>query len=379
VEGELSPYQCDRIARALEFEGNVRLFGDDLRTLRSLASALEKMNGNERKGIARILGFVKKTPASQKKYATVSDVEVCDPEDRFLRIGASLDSLATSRDSNAPFLFCVVDAASVENLIYGLRHVARDQLVATSAKAEIMRSNYFGAALPVAKSYGSPSDHEAFDIEMRKKTVDALLLTGLNIKFDDIQIPAMSRVYWLRPAILKAFLKALHTVQSSVGLKDNGADADSDGKHLVDALLFGGLPPIATAHGMITIAISNTAEIPRVFVKSERRAINAVRAMKSKNAFLLKHNLDYTSQYQNQEAREKLFAQVHEDSFHAAWKTAWSEAWLKGRRDVLQWISSPERTAEEIEAVVSGRALLSEPEMNQEQSVGKEKVAKGKK
>lgn len=238
--------------------------------------------------------------------------------------------------------------------------MSRDPLVVKAAQSEVLRNPYFGAAIPVAKSFGSPSDAEAFDADLRAKTLTALTAIGVQTKLDDIQMPVMSRMFWLRPSVLTAFLHCLHQLQT-----DRQTDAEIPDA-LVEALLVGGLPVLATARGMITFALSNTADLPRVFITAEGRARSAVRAMGSKNAFLLKHSLDYTAQYLTQEVRQKTFAQVHKNSYDsasaAAWKIAWTPASDASAKGVLEWIASPDRTPDDIESLLSGRVLAAEQE-----------------
>ena len=340
VRGKIPAARCAKIAAALQFDGDLHLFGDDAETLEAIRAALRSDP---------------QTPPS----VTPATVTLCAHGTQFAQILRSLTDLRAAKNkSDPPVLFCVADAQSYDGLMYGLRHVARDPLVVKAAQAEVLRNPYFGAAIPVAKSFGSPSDAEAFDCDLRATTLTALTAIGVQTKLEDIQLPVMSRVYWLRPSLLTAYLTALHRLQN-----DRQTDADTQ-DNLVDALLVGGLPVLATAQGLITFALSNTADLPRVFIKAEGRARNAARAMGSKNAFLLKHSLDYTAQYLTQEGRQKMFAQVHKDSYDsawsAAWKAAWTQAWDASRKGVLDWIASPDRTPDEIEGLLSGRILADE-------------------
>ena len=343
VRGKIPALRCAKIAAALPFDGDLHLFGDDEPTLKAIRAAL--------------VPSPKSTSRPPRQSLTPATVTLCAHGTQFAQILKSLNDLRAAKGkADLPVLFCVADARSCDGLMYGLRHVARDPLVVKAAQAEVLRNPYFGAAIPVAKSFGSPSDAEAFDAVLRAKTLTALTAIGVQTKLEDIQLPVMSRVYWLRPSLLKAFLQGLNKLQT-----DRQTDADTQDT-LVDALLVGGLPVLATAQGMITFALSNTADLPRVFIKAEGRARNAARAMRSKNAFLLKHSLDYTAQYLTQEGRQKMFAQVHKDSYDSAWKSAWSRAWDASRKGILEWIASPDRTPDEIEGLLSGRILAAEQE-----------------
>ena len=344
VRGSLPAVRCAKIAAALRFDGDLHLFGDDGLTLKAICAALDSA------------AVSASGPALTPVTATV-----CAKDTQFAEIRKTVQKLRAAKGtSDLPVLFCVVDALSYDALMYGLRHVARDPVVVKAAQAEVLRNPWFGAAIPVAKSFGSPSDAEAFDADLRARTLTALTAIGVKTRLDDIQMPVMSRVFWLRPSVLTEFLQGLHQLQTDPQAKADQQDA------LVDALLVGGLPVLATAQGMITFALSNTADLPRVFIKAEGRARNAVRAMGSKNAFLLKHALDYTAQYQTQEGRQKMFGQVHKDSYDsawsAAWKAAWTQAWDASRKGVLEWIASPDRTPDEIDGLLSGRVLAAEQE-----------------
>jgi len=225
--------------------------------------------------------------------ANFGDVD-CPPIKTVVAAGAELPDLpitmevcdSTDLGPDEPALY--IGPGPVQQKEHGLDHLARDATVCFHAQQVIARPG-IGLALPVLQSHGPDGE----------------------IGFAPF---STSGIAWARGHVLQRAAKA------------DVAD----------------LPEIAATLGLATACVSNTASLPRNYVKLEARHGALTAAIGKKNPYeaqaFLHHLIDLASSEGVEKARAELAKQAHDFGFKAGFDqgfdAGFKDGWAKARRPI---------------------------------------------
>lgn len=270
-----------------------------------------------------------------------------DIRDCFQRLG---DVLA-DEDSATPVLFATVSERDREQFQYGLDHLARDRAVAGGAQARLRQSDWFGLILPPTRTYGKTPETSALTEEARFELQSDLDALGLNQSLGDHVLYSTAGVMWVRAGLLADIAQHLATPADSRPIFEEFADGDdraapayftTDGREF-DSFLTVGLPYFARDHGYATLVLSNTAALPRNFVKLEARYRRFAERLGMGDPFEMASHADYLMRFSSQDDRETIFSEVHHQAYEKGWKNAvetiWNQAINQGRKELARELS----------------------------------------
>lgn len=257
-----------------------------------------------------------------------------------------VNATQAAKQDNQPILFGVVDGSRPKPFLSAIRHLCADASVAHHARAEIARSPHSGLGVAPIAPFGAPSEIDMLTPDMVDYYNSILLELDVISKPEGPMVMAPGPVVWVRPSILVAFaeLAMNRAVEVSRDFDDmlDGQTPDIDPEK-IDVLLTAGLPFIARDAGFITMTMSNTAEISRLFVKAEHRLRLVSSQIKTDSPFSLEHKLNYLARYDEQSDREAIFSSVHQSAFNLGWERAskevWSRAFIAGQNAEIQRFS----------------------------------------
>ncbi len=323
LSGRMDADQIRKVISRITFDCNLIVLGDSNRSLAAFAAAAQ-----ERPQIK----------SCETEYG--ADVLTC-----FAALGKRAEQVAAQDET---VLFALASGPVLKQYEYGMRHVARDGAVAALSRQKIAENRFFGLGLPAIKTFGADAETEFMDDQMRNQV--QLDLSGFSVtpKLDGHVLFSTAGVFWVRAALLleiaTEIVRYMHSQpQFSDAVGEQGvedfAEWQTDGEE-IETFLSVGLPFFAAERRLITIALSNTAELPRNFIKVEDRYRALSEQVGEKDPFLLKSRIDYLLQFNSQEDRQAIFSDIHTRAFHEGWKLAstknWDEAYKEGRKAGLR-------------------------------------------
>lgn len=310
VSGPLDPVSVRRAAARINFPCRLHLIGDVQRAREDLVEALAG------------------------KPVEVLPVPVEDLASTFDAVKRISEAIG-----NDAVLFATLTDSSFGNFGYGMRQVARDAVVAHLARAKLADNRFFGLALPVIRTYGNDAETEFLSDLTREELLVDLARFNVKPKFEGEILVSTSGVFWARAGLLSEiagevcrYLDALPSFRDV----DRGASKPnavlSDGKE-IDSFLSVGLPFFAAERRLITIVLSNTAEVARNFVKMESRYRAVSEKLGITDPFLLRNRIEYLLQFNTQEGRQVIWSEIFNQGFNNAWSKAYEKGKERGKAE----------------------------------------------
>ncbi len=245
-----------------------------------------------------------------------------DARECFAKVRRFAESLL--RDGDRPILFARIAGDDVVPFVYGMRHACRDATVAAMARRAIGESRYHGLLLPLIKTYTARSETEALQDAARRDIKRDLTDFGLRPSLSDLLLYSEAGVFWCRAGLLQRLGEVVEatdlagreqpTTAAAASLPDaSGTSRGRSAEQRIASLLSTGLPFLAAERRYLTMAISNTREIGRNFVKMEAK---------------FRH-------VSSEDDREAFFREVQSSAFQQGWQkeveTLWAKAFEQGR------------------------------------------------
>lgn len=263
-----------------------------------------------------------------------------------------LVKLLEPEDKAQALLFAPVSARDLDQFQYGLDHLARDSLVTNLARARLQNASGFGLVLPPARTYGKSPDTSILTEENRFELQTDLNTFGMDVSLEDYVLYSTAGVMWVRAGLLDKVARHLaQFVQSPIVFEEFGHSEDeskalfhaTDEKEF-DSFFAAGLPYFASENGYGTFVLSNTAALPRNFVKLEARYRRFAERLGTGDPFELASHSDYLMRFSSQEDREAIFSEVHRQAYEKGWQNAvdlvWKKAITKGHGDFVRELSA---------------------------------------
>lgn len=294
-----------------------------------------------------------------------------DAEAAFDRLAA----LAAGHADDRPLLFVSLDAGRLKNFRYGMAHLAADPVVAERARAEVERSRFFGLGLPVIRTFGAPAETDMLTEARRSELHEDLAGAAFKTNTGTYFLFSQAGVFWIRPSLLQAAAADIRAnmVERRPVFSDLMPDAAITAPALdpgrVDSYLSVGLPLLAAKRGLITLTLSNTAEMPRAFVKAEARLRTFSERIGADTPFVLDNRAEFLSRFLDDEGRATFLGEAHrvayeagreagigalrkehENSLRLASEVAWKQGHAAARRelgapedgDAMKWAEEQE-------------------------------------